>query len=91
MGWMQGAHMQPEDCILRLDAVLPGEHLVLAQLQRSRHEPTENGGIRLPKRTGTVVIRAQDIRRVQKRQHVLLEDAPWLRESWLVDVHDAKP
>jgi len=89
--WFEREKIGPTDFVLRLDAVLPGQHLILAQLEKSPEDPTVGGGYTLPKRVGSVVVRNQDIARNQRRQQVLMESAPWLRESWLVDFHDAHP
>ena len=89
--WLQSNDLQPNACTLRLNTVLPGGHLLMAQLQQPQTPPNSHGGYVLPVKIGNVVFRVQDIERTQARQARLLEATPWLRESWLIDVHDARP
>ena len=89
--WIEKRGLQPGQVLLRLNAVLPGGHLLLARLEPDTRPPTAHGGAGLPRKVENVVIRAEDVARVQSRQSVLIDSAPWLREPWLVDLHDACP
>ena len=89
--WLQSQKLSPTACTLRVNTILPGGHVLMAQLRESKKPPDSHGGYALPEKVGNIVFRVQDIERIQQRQKRLLEATPWLRESWLIDVHDASP
>ena len=90
-GWFEREDKDPTKSILRLDAVLPGQHLMLVQLEPATESPYDTHGYVLPTLIDRLVIRAAEWQKVQRRQARLTDAVPWLKEPWLVDLSDAHP
>jgi hypothetical protein len=90
-GWFEREGKDPTKSILRLDSVLPGQHLILVHLKPSTEPRLDSCGYVLPTLLERVVIRAAEWQKVQRRQARLTDSVPWLKEAWLVDLFDAHP
>jgi hypothetical protein len=88
--WCAREGVETSSTLLRLEAVLDGGHMMLAVLEPSVRVG-DAGVFSLPKLKARAVIQKDQIEKLHRRQTTLIAEVPWLKEPWLVDLHDAHP